>query len=48
MNRHTHRPSRRPRRLALSVLSLALLGALSMPAFAADPVCLDANGNPIS
>ncbi len=35
-----------PRRLALSALSLALLAALSLPAFAADPVCVDSNGIP--
>ena len=38
--------NRRRRAPALSLLSLALLGALSMPVLAADPVCLDANGNP--
>lgn len=36
-----HPNNRRQRRLALSVLSFALLGAMAMPAFAADPVCPD-------
>ena len=48
MKPRTHRPSRRPHRLTLSILSLTLLGTLSMPAFAADPVCVDTNGNPIA
>ena len=43
MNKQANRRRRLP---VLSVLSLALLGALSMPAFAAEPVCLDTNGNP--
>ena len=38
---------RRPS-LVVSVLTLALLGALSMPAWAADPACVDANGNPVA
>lgn len=41
-----HPTTRRQRRLALSVLSAALLGAMAMPAFAADPPCVDTNGNP--
>jgi autotransporter adhesin len=43
MNKQAHRRRRAP---VLSLLSLTLLGALSMPAFAADPLCLDTNGNP--
>lgn len=38
---------RRRRLPTLSVLSLALLGVLSMPAHAADPGCQDASGSPI-
>ena len=38
--------SRRRRMPVLSVLGLALLGALAMPVFAAEPVCLDTNGDP--
>ena len=37
----------RRRHPALSLLSLALLAALAAPAFAADPPCLDANGDPV-
>ena len=43
MNKQVIRRRRVP---ALSVLSLALLGAMSMPAFAAEPLCLDTNGDP--
>ena len=32
----------------LSLLSLALMGAMAMPAHAADPQCVDAAGNPIT
>ena len=32
---------------AFSLLTLALLGAMAMPAWAADPECVDANGNPV-
>jgi len=43
MNKQVIRRRRVP---ALSVLSLALLGGLSLPAFAAEPLCLDTSGNP--
>ena len=36
----------RRRAPVVSLLTLALLGAMSMPAWAADPSCLDADGNP--
>ena len=38
-------PSRRGKPAA-TILGLALLAALSLPAMAADPPCLDSNGNP--
>ena len=43
MTLRTFRLRRAP---AVSALSLALLMALSMPAWAADPVCVDEDGNP--
>ena len=46
MSSHTHSHTRRRRAPALSVLTLALLGVMSMPAWAADPICLDEDGNP--